>query len=257
MKTRWRAVSSFLVLGCALCFGSCLNAPSKQDRRDLNTHSSIELLDAISANDTSAVRRLLNSGWAPNRGRNGVPSSHPMCVAACIGRPEMVTLLAEAGGDVDGKWDGAKYPPAMTPLAAACWLTNHNVAIQLLDLGADVNAGSMTWRPIIYCSLFNQSELLQSVLRRRPTRASMIVGARIAQRLEHDRCFALIVASLNGGRVPRSVDPENWLEHVLDGLNWPIEAWETEAIESRRRSLREKAGLLDAEVAPRPALDIQ
>ncbi len=117
----------------------------------------LALFAAIKANDESDVLRLLTEGVSPN-----VDDAHgfkPLHSAASFNRPNLIRLLAEAGGDLDAHCpgtvfvyapplkDGSRFvrPPIhiselFTPLHFTIEWDALEAAQELVRLGADINA---------------------------------------------------------------------------------------------------------------------
>jgi len=136
------------------------------------------LVRAVRAARVEEVRRALDGGTAPT----------PLALTAAVGLrdPEMLELLIDAGADVNGRArieDGETME--LTPLFVAALSGRSDMALILLDAGADPGATSlfsnMEMTPLDAASMGNRSEIITLLVDAGARAAESVAGAALTE----------------------------------------------------------------------------
>jgi ankyrin repeat protein len=124
-----------------------------------------QLINAVKANDTSEVRRLINLGANVNS-RSEDTGLTILMMAACQGNTQIVELLLNNGADV---YTTDPYTGA-TALHKACQGGNANVGHLLLEAGAFIDAVTPTMghTPIMDALWYKSASMIEELLKYNP-----------------------------------------------------------------------------------------
>lgn len=134
-----------------------------------------DLLTAVSSNEVTEVRQLINQG--ADLDERNYETHTPLMIAALLGNREIVEMLLAAGADVDARRDDRRTALLLlcseTSIGGLDGLsisydqegTRTSIASLLLQNGADVNAtDSVGNTPIILAAAGNHTALVQLLL---------------------------------------------------------------------------------------------
>eukprot|EP00873_Tetraselmis_striata_P039499 jgi/Tetstr1/459763/TSEL_005116.t1 len=99
----------------------------------------VALLQAVDTGNAAKVELLLWAGASPEGGGDA-GEEPPLCRAAALGASDVIAALLRAGAGLEAR-TSEEENAGQTPLHVACWNVQAAAVKQLLDAGADVNAG--------------------------------------------------------------------------------------------------------------------
>ena len=136
------AKRALLLVFLMLCFASFPSIPS----------SASDLTEALKLRDVAQVRNLLASGADANEKVRG---DYPLNIAATYGPAEMVTILLEAGADLEQAGRDGLYP-----LHNAVTMGHKDIVALLIKKGAVVDAKESKGRtPLVSFATTNGSDI--------------------------------------------------------------------------------------------------
>ena len=204
-------------------------------------HGSLEarLLSAINHGDLKQVRQLIDAGADANTQREiradgvseemlrdmGLRGITPVVLAALNGDPGVVTLLVEAGADIDAMTvqahDGSQVEFVGTALMAAAREGHFEVTRLLVDRGANVMASWRNENALIAAARTGQVEIAELLVGAGGYRPGSLNGMKALQTAKaegHEKVAELLQAGLD-----EYIESGEMLEAFTQGLEARLE----------------------------------
>jgi uncharacterized protein len=125
----------------------------------------LDVFDAAALGDVERLRTLLDEDpdaanvWS-------VDGFTPLHYAAFFDGPEAVRLLVERGGDIEAAARNEEFAPEARPLHSAVAARRTDVAVALLEAGADPNARQHAgFTPLMEAEQVGDFELAETLIR--------------------------------------------------------------------------------------------
>jgi len=136
----------------------------KRDLADAlrNAKGTLDVFEAAALGDQHQMARILAALPRAIDEFSGDGFS-PLGLAAFFGHREMVSLLLANGADPNVR---SRNGLAVVPLQSALANQHKEIARDLVEAGADVNAGGEGWSPLKYCEHYGDKETAEFLIAR-------------------------------------------------------------------------------------------